>query len=115
LGAIARRSAQLVKNGQLPDAYLGGFDLQQMGLKLANQPAYRDKVGKSVVAQMLCQLNPAQCDIQFAKMAVALGVALAGGPAATYLLGSLPTIAAAARMPNSGSYDDRGLCPRQPR
>jgi hypothetical protein len=46
-------------------------------------------VGKSVVAQMLCQLNTAQCDIQSAKMAVALGVALAGGPAATNLLGSL--------------------------
>jgi hypothetical protein len=34
-------------------------------------------------------LNPAQCNIQSAKMAVALGVALAGGPAATNLLGSL--------------------------
>ena len=110
LGAIAQRSAQLVKNGQLPDAYLGGFDLQQMGLKLANQPAYREEVGKSVVAQMLCQLNPAQCDIQSAKMAVALGVALAGGPAATYLLSSLPTIAAAARMTAAACAESPVLC-----
>jgi hypothetical protein len=101
---------QLVKNGQLPDGYLGGFDLQQLGLKLANQPAYREEVGKSVVAQMLCQLNPAQCDIQSAKMAVALGVALAGGPAATYLLGSVPTIAAAARMTAAACAESPVLC-----
>ncbi|KQW55919.1 hypothetical protein ASC92_17830 [Variovorax sp. Root411] len=101
---------ELVKNGQLPDSYLGAFDLQQLGLKLANQPAYREQVGKSVVAQMMCQLSPKQCDVESAKMAVALGVAMAGGPAAAYLLSSLPTIAAAAKMSIAACSANPRLC-----
>lgn len=101
---------ELVKNGQLPDGYLGAFDLQQLGLKLANQPAYREQVGKSVVAQMLCQLNQKQCDIESAKMAVALGLTLAGGPAAAYLFSSLPAIAAAAKMSIAACSANPMLC-----
>ena len=101
---------ELVKNGQLPGGYLGAFDLQQLGLKLANQPAYREQVGKSVVAQMVCQLNPKQCDIESAKTAVALGLALAGGPAAAYLFSSLPAIAAAAQMSIAACNANPVLC-----
>ena len=101
---------ELVKNGQLPDGYLGAFDLQLLGLKLANQPAYREQVGKSVVAQMLCQLNQKKCDIESAKTAVLLGLTLAGGPAAAYLFSSLPTIAAAAKMSIAACSANPVLC-----
>ncbi|MCZ8255919.1 MAG: hemagglutinin repeat-containing protein, partial [Polaromonas sp.] len=89
---------RLVKSGSLPDYAMGGFDLQLFSLKMLNRPAYREQVGKSVEAQFICQLDKPACDIQTAKMAIGLGIALAGGAAASYLVSSLPAIAAAAKM-----------------
>ncbi|MBB4223937.1 two-partner secretion domain-containing protein [Variovorax guangxiensis] len=104
---------ELVKNKELPAGYLGAFDLQQLGLKMANQPAYREQVGKSVVAQMMCQLDQKQCDIESAKMAAGLGLALVGGPAAAYLFSSLPAIAAAAQMSIAACSANPRLCANQ--
>lgn len=104
---------KLVKSKQLSDSYMGAFDLQQLGLKMANQPAYREQVGKSVVAQMMCQLDQKQCDVESAKTAVALGLTLAGGPAAAYLFSSLPAIAAAARMSIAACSANPRLCASQ--
>lgn len=101
---------KLVKSKELPESYMGAFDLQQLGLKMANQPAYRAQVGKSVVAQMMCQLDQKQCDIESAKTAVALGLTLAGGPAAGYLFSSLPAIAATARMSIAACSANPRLC-----
>lgn len=101
---------KLVKSKELPGGYMGAFDLQQLGLKMANQPAYREQVGKSVEAQMLCQLNQKQCDVESAKTAVALGLTLAAGPAAAYLFSSLPTIAAAAKMTMAACTANPRLC-----
>lgn len=86
--------AWLVSSGALPDNFIGAANLQQLGERLAGDPALREQVSKAITAHYICTTNPAKCTQQAAMVALGVGGLVAGGAVAV----SVPALASAAGL-----------------